>query len=245
MCWSASSIEIEWLADLYPAEVIQRIELTWNDQGRRVDECRKTLYGQITLEETISPAAPSERASEILASVVLAHQLAEFRDLDAFYTLQARLALIAQHFPEEKFPSLDEEGIRDMVGILCREKTRMEEVTKISLAGFLAGRLTGRQRSLLDRETPERARLKAGRAVKIHYERAAPPWIESRLQDFFGMSSAPSICRAQVPLTVHLLAPNGRAVQVTSDLAGFWQRHYPSIRKELQRRYPKHSWPEL
>jgi len=65
-----------------------------------------------------------------------------------------------------------------------------------------------------------------------------------RLQDFFGMRTGPAICRGRVPLTLHLLAPNYRAVQVTSDLAGFWQKHYPAIRRELGRRYSRHAWPE-
>ena len=73
---------------------------------------------------------------------------------------------------------------------------------------------------------------------------AAPPWIESRLQDFFGTRAVPAIGGGRVPLTVHLLAPNGRAVQVTRDLAGFWTQHYPALRRELGRRYPKHAWPE-
>ena len=70
------------------------------------------------------------------------------------------------------------------------------------------------------------------------------PWIESRLQDFFGMRETPKIARGQVPVLVHLLAPNRRPVQVTADLAGFWERLYPQVRKELSRRYPKHAWPE-
>ncbi|HEY3595562.1 MAG TPA: ATP-dependent helicase C-terminal domain-containing protein, partial [Polyangiaceae bacterium] len=77
-----------------------------------------------------------------------------------------------------------------------------------------------------------------------HYEADRPPWIESRLQDFFGMPEGPRLCRGKLPLTLHLLAPNMRAVQVTTDLSGFWLRHYPGIRRELMRRYPRHSWPE-
>jgi ATP-dependent helicase HrpB len=64
------------------------------------------------------------------------------------------------------------------------------------------------------------------------------------LQDFFGMSRTPAVARGAVPLVVRLLAPSQRPVQVTSDLAGFWQRLYPQLRKELARRYPKHAWPE-
>jgi ATP-dependent helicase HrpB len=87
-------------------------------------------------------------------------------------------------------------------------------------------------------------RLPGGRNAEIHYEAGKPPWLESRLQDFFGMKESPRVCRGKVALTLHLLAPNGRAQQVTSDLAGFWERHYPTVRRELMRKYPRHPWPE-
>jgi ATP-dependent helicase HrpB len=99
-------------------------------------------------------------------------------------------------------------------------------------------------RAALARETPTHLVLPGGRRVPISYPEGQPPFMESRLQDFFGMSAGPRIARGRVPLTLHLLAPNGRAVQVTSDLASFWAHHYPGIRRELQRRYPRHAWPE-
>jgi ATP-dependent helicase HrpB len=68
--------------------------------------------------------------------------------------------------------------------------------------------------------------------------------VASRLQDFFGLREGPRVADGRVPLVLHLLAPNQRAVQVTTDLAGFWERHYPAIRRELMRRYPRHPWPE-
>ena len=83
-----------------------------------------------------------------------------------------------------------------------------------------------------------------GRSVAVHYEPGKPPWVASRLQDFFGMTETPALCAGRVRLTVHLLAPSGRPVQVTQDLAGFWERHYPAVRRELARRYPRHAWPE-
>ncbi len=91
---------------------------------------------------------------------------------------------------------------------------------------------------------PERITLPGGRSIKVHYEPGKPPWVESRLQDFFGMAKGPAVCGGRVPLVLHLLAPNMRAVQVTTDLAGFWERHYPPLRKELMRKYPRHAWPE-
>jgi ATP-dependent helicase HrpB len=96
----------------------------------------------------------------------------------------------------------------------------------------------------LDRLAPEAISLPGRKRVPVHYEADRPPWIESRLQDFFGLRAGPSIVDGAVPLVLHLLAPNKRAVQVTSDLARFWEVHYPSIRRELGRRYPRHAWPE-
>ena len=99
-------------------------------------------------------------------------------------------------------------------------------------------------RAALGRLAPERVTLPGGRGVPVHYEAGKPPWIESRLQDFFCMARGPAVADGAVPLTLHLLAPNQRAVQVTTDLAGFWDRHYPALRRELGRRYPRHAWPE-
>jgi ATP-dependent helicase HrpB len=96
---------------------------------------------------------------------------------------------------------------------------------------------------LLDEVAPDQIRIKS-RQVRVNYANGRPPWIESRLQDFFGVTETPRIARGAVPVIVHLLAPNRRPVQVTTDLAGFWERLYPQVRRELSRRYPKHAWPE-
>ncbi len=81
---------------------------------------------------------------------------------------------------------------------------------------------------LLNEVAPTRVRLSSGRQAKIHYEAGKPPWVASRLQDFFGLRETPRIANGKVPLVVHLLAPNQRPVQTTTDLAGFWQRLYPA-----------------
>ncbi len=86
--------------------------------------------------------------------------------------------------------------------------------------------------------------LPSGRKTKVNYKLGHEPWIESRMQDFFGLKITPTIFGGKLPLKVHLLAPNGRAVQVTQDLMSFWKNTYPEVRKELMRRYPRHSWPE-
>jgi len=109
------------------------------------------------------------------------------------------------------------------------------------LVPVLEKKMSGRR---LNEIAPARIRLQNGRQTKVHYERGKPPWIASRLQDFFGMRDTPRIGVERTPVVVHLLAPNQRPVQTTTDLAGFWERLYPQVRRELMRRYPKHPWPE-
>jgi len=160
-------------------------------------------------------------------------------------SLQTRLGLLAKYFPKEEFPVLGEDQMNAAIKDACVGKTSLSQLEGISLAKQMAEKLTPRQKSFLERETPQKIPISHKRTMKVHYEPTKPPWIESKLQDFFGVSRAPAICAGQVRVTIHLLAPNGRAVQVTQDLASFWEQHYPSIRRELQRRYPKHAWPDI
>jgi ATP-dependent helicase HrpB len=240
----ASAIEVEWLAELFPEAIVEKSELIWNDQARRVDESRKTTYRQITLEEMVQPAPHSTEAAKLLFAAVLSRDLAPIRDSGSIPSLRARISLLTRNYPEDNIPELNEQSIQEIVQRLCDKKISIAEISALSFVDAFMDSLNERQRSLLARETPERIRLTRGRTIKVHYDLSKPPWIESRLQDFFGMNSTPKLCGGRVPLTLNLLAPNGRAVQVTQDLAGFWERHYPGIRKELMRRYPKHSWPE-
>jgi ATP-dependent helicase HrpB len=241
----ASAVEPEWLAALFPEVLTETTELNWNASGGRVDEVRRTRYDQLILEERTRPAPPSEEAGRLLSEAVLARGFDLFRDSATLPSLLARLELLASSLPEAGLPRVDEEEIRGVVRCVCAARRALSEIGQISVADSVLENLTGKQRDLLRRETPERVTLRSGRAVKVHYESGKPPWIESRLQDFFGMTETPCILSGRVSIVVHLLAPSGRPVQVTRDLAGFWQRHYPGIRRELKRRYPKHAWPEV
>src|SRR6185295_19315770 len=97
-------------------------------------------------------------------------------------------------------------------------------------------------RRSLDRDAPLTLKLPAGRTVKLDYRDDGRVLVSTRLQDVFGMKETPRLGRRKVPVTFELLAPNGRPVQVTTDLASFWSKAYPEIKKELSRRYPKHKW---
>lgn len=98
--------------------------------------------------------------------------------------------------------------------------------------------------TMINEVAPEYVQLPSGRRARIEYHDGRAPSVASRLQDFFGMKQSPTVARGRVPLVVHLLAPNQRPVQTTTDLVSFWKNLYPQVRRELSRRYPRHAWPE-
>ena len=126
----------------------------------------------------------------------------------------------------------------------ARGKSTLAEVRGADLPAALVQRLGPDAAGRLLRLAPEHVQLASGRRLRVEYVPGQPPSVRSRLQDFFGSARGPTICAGRVPLVLHLLAPNGRAQQVTTDLEGFWTRHYPAVRKELMRKYPRHPWPE-
>jgi ATP-dependent helicase HrpB len=235
----AVGVRPEWLLDLVPGELSERDEVQWNPATERVERCCRLCCGAVVLEESRQPAPPSPETSRLLAQAALS---AGWGDQSG--ALPAKLELLRQAFPEADVPVLDEAGWREAVVAACEGMISLAELRETDLEGRWVATLPSQVAQLLRTEVPERIRLPGGRTVPVHYEAGKPPWIESRLQDFFGMATGPRVCRGRVPVTLHLLAPNQRAVQVTSDLANFWRQHYPAIRRELCRRYPRHPWPE-
>jgi len=216
----AALIEPEWLLD----RATERMTLEWNRSAERVEQVAALVYDQLVIEETRGSAPGSEETGRLLAEKAREADIGRFADRDALEELRARAAFAGFGIDIER--ALIE---------LCRGRSSFIELASANLLAAL-------RPARLDQIAPERLRLPGGRLVKVHYEKGQLPWIESRLQDFFGVREPPRI--GDVPVVVHLLAPNHRPVQVTTDLAGFWERLYPQVRRELSRTYPKHKWPE-
>ena len=240
----ASAIQPDWLLEDFASAVKLTDDLEWNASAERVERVEKMAFGAVVFDEARGAAPPSPGASAVLAAAARRGSSLSFAKSDAVSSLTLRLRLLREHFPELHFAPLDENAVDATLDLLCVGLVSFAELAAVDVRSALLAGLDAAQRRALENETPERIRLPGGRTVEVHYEADRPPWIESRLQDFFGMPEGPRLCRGQVPLTLHLLAPNQRAMQVTTDLSGFWLRHYPSIRRELMRRYPRHPWPE-
>jgi ATP-dependent helicase HrpB len=239
----ASAVEADWLLELFTDAIRDATEATWNASSERVEVVRRLSYDGLVLEESPGKGDPRLVAAA-LASAVRAKGWRAFvkgDDLDAWLL---RVAFAREHCPELGLPALDEAGIEAALTDLCEGARSFAELRDHDLASALRARLTPSQARDLAEIAPETITLPGGRRIKLAYAKDMAPSAESRLQDFFGLREGPKVARGRVPVVLHLLAPNYRAVQVTTDLAGFWARHYPAIAKELRRKYPKHAWPD-
>ncbi len=232
----ASRCEADWLLEAFPERLEDVDEVLFNASAGRVERRSEIRYEGLSLDVSRGPADPADpRVGELLAEALRARPLDE---VPARFL--ARLAFLRKQRPDLGLPE-------DLLGPLltgaCAGRTTLREVQDVDWPGALRQAFPAETLRLLDAWAPEAIQLPKGRPTKVHYE-DDPPWIASRLQDFWGLKKTPAVAGGAVPLVLHLLAPNMRALQVTTDLAGFWQRVYKDLRPGLSRRYPKHHWPE-
>lgn len=238
---AASAIEPEHLLELFEDRVEDRVDVRFDADRERVRGRRALLYDGLVLDESPLDDPSGPEAGRALLEAAVAAGIGAFCDGEAWDALVARLAFAAAHGLGA--PPPDDLAVT-VLAELCAGASSFDEVRagrplerlRASLPPDVAGRL--------DRFAPEAIALPGRRRVPVRYEPGRDPFVESRLQDFLGLGDGPRVADGRVPLVLHLLAPNRRAVQVTTDLAGFWERHYPALRRQLMRRYPRHAWPE-
>ncbi len=241
----ASAITQEGLLDLFPHALRFETHVKWNADAERAEAFEQLLYEDLVLEETRAPRPDPEPVAAALAEAALARGARAFAPDGALDRLLARIAFAGEHAPGSGLAAPSPEDLAAALRDACAGRRSFAELREARLDEALLARLPPDGRRALERLAPERIALPGGRGVKVEYETAPrPPFVASRLQDFFGMAEGPRVAAGRIPLVLHLLAPNGRAVQVTTDLAGFWERHYPALRRELGRRYPRHAWPQ-
>jgi len=232
----ASRCEADWLLDAFPERLEDVDEVLFNASAGRVERRSEIRYDGLGIDMSRGPADPADpRVAGLLAQALKERPLDE---VPARYL--ARLAFLRKHRTDLDLP---EDLLGPLLAGACAGRTTLREVQDVDWPAALRQAFPAETLRLLEAWAPETFQLPKGRPTKVHYE-DDPPWIASRLQDFWGLKKTPAVAGGAVPLVLHLLAPNMRAVQVTTDLAGFWQRVYKELRPGLSRRYPKHHWPE-
>src|SRR5262249_29064071 len=195
----------------------------------------------IITEKRIEPP-PADAAARVLAEEVIAGRLALPRWDHSVDQWILRLNLLVQWCPELQLSPIRQEDRRHIIEQLCLGALSYKEIKERDVKTLVRSWLSAGQRELVDKFAPDRVTLSNGRTPKVTYEADGPPYISVRIQELFDVKEAPKIAMGRVALSVHILAPSMRPVQVTHDLANFWLEHYPRNKSELQRKYPKHEW---
>ena len=146
--------------------------------------------------------------------------------------------------PELGLPALADDDLADELPAICAGLRSLDEIPAANWLAALQTRVGHERLAEIDRLAPVQLELANGRRYRLAYEPGTAPVLAVRIQELFGVRETPRVAAGRVPVLLHLLGPNHRPQQVTSDLASFWKTTYAEIRKELRRRYPKHAWPE-
>lgn len=221
----------------------------WNSREGRAVVREELRLGLLTLATRPVKGNARDMVAAAVASAAPKEGLTMFDFNDDVQSLQIRMAVASGWHPELGLPDVSTERILASAGewlpLYIGEASAVAELRKIDMCGVILGLLTYEQRQSLDRIAPTHVKLPSGRNARIQYRRGAEaPVVSARLQDCFGMKTTPLVDEGRRPVLMELLSPGFKPVQLTQDMEGFWRVTYFEVRKELRRRYPKHSWPE-
>jgi len=237
-----SAIERAWL----PNEILQRREeLFFNPTKGQVEARLRTYLIDLMLDEAPVAISDKSAAAELLAQQAR-HQLDQLLpDADtAAGSFLARVRWLNGALPDLQLPSLDDADLQQLLLDICYGLRALNELPNADWLSMLQAKVGYDRLAEIDHLAPAQFELSNGNRHSIAYETGKTPVLAVRIQELFGVGETPRIAGGRVPLLLHLLGPNYRPQQITADLASFWQNGYPEVKKELRRRYPKHSWPD-
>jgi ATP-dependent helicase HrpB len=228
-------------------QIVVEETISWDEDARAVIARRRTRLGAIVLADAIVRDADPARVSAALLDGVRRVGIAALPWSDAARRLRERLAFLHALDPAT-WPDVSDDALAraadEWLAPHLDGLARLDQLARLDLGALLLDRLPWSERAALDELAPTHVVVPSGSRLPIDYGDPAAPVLAVRLQEMFGLADTPRIARGRVPLTLHLLSPAHRPVQVTRDLAGFWRTTYFDVRKDLRGRYPKHHWPE-
>ncbi len=238
----ATAIEVEWLKELFPEDIQSQLHVQFDPSAKRVQAAELLRFRDLALAAKRVEPPPAEAAARLLTEEILAERLALPNWDHSVEQWLTRLKFLCQHCPDLQLPPITDQDKKAIVEQLCHGAVSYKELKEREVKPVVMSWLSAEQRALLDKHAPERLTLSNGRTPKVVYEPGVPPYFSLRIQELYDVSSTPKIALGRFPVAVHILTPGMKPIQVTSDLGSFWREHYPRIKSELQRKYPKHEW---
>ncbi|MGB0134065.1 ATP-dependent helicase HrpB [Dokdonella sp.] len=230
----------------FPQSFFERRSLRWNRDTRAVEAFEERCFAGIVLNRRGVPARPEDAVPALIAAV-RELGLGALPWSEPARELRQRVEFLRGALPDAGLPDFSDAQLLDTLELwlapALADKRRLDTLRAEALSDALSAQLDYATRRLLDEHAPVTISVPSGMHRRIDYSDTGPI-LAVKLQELFGLTDTPRIAKGRIALTLHLLSPAGRPIQVTRDLHGFWERTYPEVKKELKGRYPKHPWPE-
>jgi ATP-dependent helicase HrpB len=242
----AAEIDVAEVQRIFAEQIVVDEVVELDDATGAVVARRRERLGEIMLRESSVGSPPPDRVRRVLLDAIARRGLATLPWRDAARRLRDRIAFAAAHDPA--WPDVSDSALLasldEWLGPSLETLRRLDDLQRVDYVALLENLLDWRQRRELDELAPSHVEVPSGSRLPIDYSDPNAPVLAVRIQEVFGMPESPRVFGGRVPVTMHLLSPASRPVQVTQDLAGFWRTSYFDVRKDLRGRYPKHDWPE-
>jgi len=237
-----TAVQEAWLESLFP-EDFQNLERIEYDSGaKRVVVVRERIFRDLVLESHEADVVDLDRSACLLAEEVIAGRLRLKRWDGRVEAWINRVNFLSRHCPILEIELIGEAERRIFLEQICFGAVRFRGIKDREVWPTLRSWLHSKQLDCMESFAPERLALPSGKRVKVSYGNDGSAKIAATVQELYGAVGLIKIANGDVPVTVEVLAPNRRPVQVTCDMSTFWENSYPSIRSQLKGRYPKHEW---
>jgi ATP-dependent helicase HrpB len=238
----ATAIEADWLRELFPEDIESDLHVQFDSTTKRVQAAELLKFRGLALSARRVEPPPADAAARLLAEQVIAGNLTLKDWDDSVDQWILRLNLLAKWCPEFELPTITDDDRKHLIEQLCHGAFGYKDIKERDVKPVVKSWLSAAQHELLNKHAPEHLSLPNGRTPKVIYDVGNPPKIALRIQELYDVSQTPKIALGRVAVVVHILTPGMKPIQVTQDLASFWREHYPKIKSELARKYPKHLW---
>ncbi len=244
----AAPLDEKFLRGEFPERFVNEDAVRWDASRRALVAQRESRFDQIVLESKPAGRVDPERAAAALTDAVRELGLSALSWSESLQQWRERVRCLREWMPDLALPDLSDEALLasldEWLLPAFSGKTRLDALDEEALADALKSSLDWSLRQRIDQLAPTRMTVPSGMERRIEYAHGQSPVLAVKLQELFGLADTPRIADGRIPLTLHLLSPGGRPLQVTQDLRGFWERTYPEVKKEMKGRYPRHPWPD-
>ncbi|HHE0373884.1 TPA: ATP-dependent helicase HrpB [Vibrio parahaemolyticus] len=244
----ACELDVNILQTTFDSLFSTKEVVDWDEKkGRLVAEKQRKL-GQLVIERVSLPNPGKEKMTQALLTYVRRQGVSSLNWTPAAESLLERIRCAVDWFPEQAWPMFDEvsllDSLEEWLEPYMTSVASVKDLSKINLVEALNARLGWPLNQHLDEWLPEHYQLPTGTKKRIRYQHGHEPVLSVRMQEVFGESTSPTVALGRKRLVLELLSPAQRPLQVTSDLAAFWNGSYKDVQKEMKGRYPKHVWPD-